>query len=100
MIGGCLGRLSLPLCDVGVRIGFPVVMLEPSLNCTGVLMNARSGTLVYDAVDINDGATACLYNVTSDSRPNHAQILWHRVSADKSLALPQALLGTRWDSEQ
>jgi len=41
-----IGWLSGPLLVVGVRIGLPVVTLEPCVMRAGALMNARIGNLI------------------------------------------------------
>jgi len=77
-----------------------VVTLEPCVMCAGALMNARIGTLVYGAADLKGGATASLYNVTSDPRLNHAPIVRHGVCADESTALLQAFFGARREGDR
>ncbi|MGA0863768.1 MAG: tRNA adenosine(34) deaminase TadA [Ilumatobacteraceae bacterium] len=58
-----------------------VVTLEPCLMCAGALLAARIGRLVYGAADLKAGATASLYNVTSDPRLNHNPPVEHGVLA-------------------
>ena len=58
-----------------------VVTLEPCLMCAGALLTARIGRLVYGAADLKAGATASLYNVTSDPRLNHNPPVEHGVLA-------------------
>ena len=58
-----------------------VVTLEPCVMCAGALLAARIGRLVYGAADLKAGATASLYNVTSDPRLNHNPPVEHGVLA-------------------
>lgn len=58
-----------------------VVTLEPCVMCAGALLAARVGRLVYGAADLKAGATASLYNVTSDPRLNHNPPVEHGVLA-------------------
>lgn len=67
-----LGRWRLDDCTL-------VVTLEPCMMCAGALLNSRIGTLVYGAADLKAGATASLYNVTSDPRLNHNPPVVHGV---------------------
>jgi tRNA(adenine34) deaminase len=75
-----LGRWRLEDCTL-------VVTLEPCLMCAGALLNARIGKLVYGAADLKAGATASLYNVTSDPRLNHNPPVVHGVRAAEAAAL-------------
>lgn len=67
-----LGRWRLDDCTL-------VVTLEPCVMCAGALLNSRIGTLVYGAADLKAGATASLYNVTTDPRLNHNPPVFHGV---------------------
>lgn len=67
-----LGRWRLDDCTL-------VVTLEPCLMCAGALLSARVGRLVYGAADLKAGATASLYNVTTDPRLNHNPPVFHGV---------------------
>ena len=69
-----LGRWRLDDCTL-------VVTLEPCVMCAGALLNSRIGTLVYGAADLKAGATASLYNVTTDPRLNHNPPVFHGVLA-------------------
>ena len=69
-----LGRWRLDDCTL-------VVTLEPCVMCAGALLNSRIGTLVYGAADLKAGATASLYNVTTDPRLNHNPPVVHGVLA-------------------
>ena len=81
-----LGRWRLDACTL-------VVTLEPCLMCAGALLSARIGGLVYGAADLKAGATASLYNVTSDPRLNHNPPVEHGVLADECSALLQEFFG-------
>jgi tRNA(adenine34) deaminase len=48
-----------------------VVTLEPCAMCSGLIVNARLGRLIYGAADPKAGATDSLYRLTSDPRLNH-----------------------------
>jgi tRNA(adenine34) deaminase len=75
-----LGRWRLDDCTL-------VVTVEPCLMCAGALLNARIGRLVYGAADLKAGATASLYNVTTDPRLNHNPPVTHGVRAAESAQL-------------
>ncbi len=47
------------------------VTLEPCLMCSGALVNARVGRLVYGCADPKAGAVESLYEVPTDPRLNH-----------------------------
>ena len=47
------------------------VTLEPCLMCSGAIIHARIGTIVYGANDEKTGAVSSLYQALSDSRLNH-----------------------------
>jgi tRNA(adenine34) deaminase len=81
-----LGRWRLDDCTL-------VVTLEPCLRCAGALLSARIGRLVYGAPDLKAGATASLYNVTSDPRLNHNPPVEHGLLAGQSAALLQEFFG-------
>ena len=88
-----LGRWRLDDCTL-------VVTLEPCLMCAGALLSARIGRLVYGAADLKAGATASLYNVTSDPRLNHNPPVEHGVLAAESAALLQGFFGGLRDSHR
>ena len=81
-----LGRWRLDDCTL-------VVTLEPCLMCAGAALSARIGRLVYGAADLKAGATASLYNVTTDPRLNHNPPVEHGVLASESTALLQEFFG-------
>jgi tRNA(adenine34) deaminase len=47
------------------------VTLEPCAMCSGLIVNARVGRLVYGAADPKAGAAESLYRLTNDPRLNH-----------------------------
>ena len=59
-----LGRWHLEDCVV-------VVTLEPCPMCTGALINARVGGLVFGAFDDKAGCCGSLYHLPQDGRFNH-----------------------------
>jgi len=81
-----LGRWRLDDCTL-------VVTLEPCVMCAGALLAARIGALVYGAADPKAGATASLYNVTSDPRLNHNPPVMHGVLAEESAELLRGFFG-------
>jgi len=48
-----------------------VVTLEPCAMCAGALVAARTGRLVFGAVDAKAGACGSLYQICGDPRLNH-----------------------------
>jgi len=47
------------------------VTLEPCLMCSGAIIHARIGHVVYGAYDNKTGAISSLYQILSDERLNH-----------------------------
>ena len=47
------------------------VTLEPCLMCSGAIIHARIGHVVYGATDEKTGAVSSLYQALSDNRLNH-----------------------------
>jgi len=47
------------------------VTLEPCLMCSGAIIHARIGHVVYGATDEKTGAVSSLYQTLSDARLNH-----------------------------
>lgn len=45
--------------------------LEPCIMCTGALLHARIGQLIFGAHDIKFGAIESLFNLSNDMRLNH-----------------------------
>lgn len=72
-----------------------VVTLEPCVMCAGALLNSRIGRLVYGAADLKGGATASLYNVSTDPRLNHNFPTRHGVLAAESAALLEDFFAAR-----
>ena len=70
-----------------------VVTLEPCVMCAGAVLASRVGHLVYGAADLKAGATASLYNVTSDPRLNHNPPVTHGVLSEESAALLRDFFG-------
>ncbi|MBM6778286.1 glycerate kinase [Collinsella tanakaei] len=60
-----LGRWRLTGCTV-------YVTLEPCTMCAGLMVNARIDRCVYGATDPKAGAVGSLYDLSRDSRLNHA----------------------------
>ncbi len=60
-----LGRWRLSGCTV-------YVTLEPCLMCAGLMVNSRIDRCVYGAEDPKAGAVGSLYDVSRDTRLNHA----------------------------
>ena len=60
-----------------------VVTLEPCIMCSGGLLAARVGRLVYGADDPKGGACGSLYNVCADPRLNHEITVVPRVRAEE-----------------
>ena len=77
-----------------------VVTLEPCLMCAGALLSSRIGRLVYGAADLKAGATASLYNVTTDPRLNHNPPVEHGVLASESAAMLQEFFGGLRDTHR
>ena len=71
-----LGRWRLDDCTL-------VVTLEPCVMCSGALLNARVGALVFGAADLKAGASSSLYNVCADPRLNHNPPVRHGVLAEE-----------------
>ena len=72
-----------------------VVTLEPCVMCAGAVLSSRISRLVYGAADLKAGATASLYNVTSDPRLNHNPPVEHGVLAQESAELLQEFFAAK-----
>ncbi|MDP8936382.1 MAG: nucleoside deaminase [Actinomycetota bacterium] len=72
-----------------------VVTLEPCPMCTGALVAARVGRLVFGAADPRAGACGSLYNLCADPRLNHELPVTPGVMADRSAALLESFFATR-----
>ena len=62
--GAALGNHRLVGCTL-------YVTLEPCLMCTGALIHARIGRLVYGAADLKTGAVRSVFALLDDPRHNH-----------------------------
>jgi len=61
--------------------------LEPCIMCTGALLHARIGQLVFGAHDTKFGAIESLFNLSNDTRLNHRFSYTGGVLAQESAAL-------------
>ena len=52
--------------------------------CSGALLNARIGELIYATADLKGGAGGSLYNVFSDPRLNHNCLVASGLQEDNS----------------
>ncbi len=59
------------------------VTLEPCLMCSGAIIHARIGTVIYGANDEKTGAVSSLYQALSDSRLNHQPEIISGILKDK-----------------
>lgn len=83
-----LGRWRLTGCTV-------YVTLEPCLMCSGLMVNARIDRCVYGASDPKGGALGTLYDVSNDSRLNHAFEVTPGVLADEAAAILRSFFRER-----
>lgn len=83
-----LGRWRLTGCTV-------YVTLEPCLMCAGLMVNARIDRCVYGAPDPKAGALGTLYDVSCDSRLNHAFEVSSGVRARESAELLRGFFRAR-----
>jgi tRNA(adenine34) deaminase len=63
------------------------VTLEPCLMCTGAILQARFGRLVFGCLDPKAGAVQSLYSLCDDKRLNHQLPVTGGVLAQESAAL-------------
>ena len=63
------------------------VTLEPCIMCTGALLQARIGRLVYGCRDPKSGAVETLYHLACDDRLNHSFPVRSGVLAEPAAAL-------------
>lgn len=63
------------------------VTLEPCVMCSGAMVNARIGRLVYGCRDAKAGGVDSLYSILSDSRLNHQVTVTAGVLEEESAAL-------------
>jgi tRNA(adenine34) deaminase len=59
------------------------VTLEPCIMCTGALIHARIGRLVYGAADLKTGAVQSVFALLGDARHNHQIPVTAGVLADE-----------------
>jgi len=71
------------------------VTLEPCIMCTGALIHARVGRLVYGAADPKAGAIVSQYQVGSDGRLNHALVISSGLMAEQCGRLLQNFFKAR-----
>ncbi|MBL4810177.1 MAG: nucleoside deaminase [Phycisphaerales bacterium] len=64
-----------------------IVTLEPCPMCSGLIVNARLGRVVYGASDPKAGAVRSLYQICDDSRLNHRSAIIPGVMAPESSQL-------------
>jgi tRNA(adenine34) deaminase len=66
------------------------VTVEPCVMCTGALVHARVGRLVFGALDPKWGGAGSLYNLATDPRLNHQIEVVAGVCAEECRELMQA----------
>ena len=59
------------------------VTLEPCPMCSGAMVNARLGRVIYGATDAKGGACESLYRIPTDQRLNHEVLVIGGVLADE-----------------
>src|SRR5436190_14988127 len=72
-----------------------VVTLEPCPMCAGALVAARTGRVVFGAVDPKAGAVGSLYNLCADPRLNHEVAVTQGVRAEEAAALLERFFAAR-----
>lgn len=72
-----LGRWRLTGCTV-------YVTLEPCFMCAGLMINSRIDRCVYGAADPKGGALGTLYDLSNDTRLNHAFDVTAGICAEES----------------
>lgn len=69
--------------------------LEPCIMCTGALLHARIGQLVFGAHDLKFGAIESLFNLSNDTRLNHRFSYISGVLAQESASLLKLFFATQ-----
>lgn len=88
MASKALGRWRLPDCTI-------YVTLEPCAMCSGAIVQARMGRLVYGARDDKAGASGSLYDIPRDFRLNHFVEVIPGVMEDEASALLRDFFNSR-----
>ncbi|MDH3287061.1 MAG: tRNA adenosine(34) deaminase TadA [Betaproteobacteria bacterium] len=83
-----LGNYRLPGCDL-------FVTLEPCVMCSGAIMHARIGRVVYGARDPKTGACGSVIDLFGDARLNHHTQVIGNVLPDAARDLLQAFFSAR-----
>ena len=71
------------------------VTVEPCPMCTGAMVHARIGRLVYGAADARWGAAGSLYQLAADQRLNHQIDIFGGVCEDQCRQLMQDFFRAR-----
>jgi tRNA(adenine34) deaminase len=71
------------------------VTVEPCVMCTGALVHARVGRLVFGALDPKWGGAGSLYNLAADPRLNHQIEVVAGVCAEECRELMQAFFRSK-----
>jgi tRNA(adenine34) deaminase len=71
------------------------VTKEPCIMCSGAMINARLGRLVYGCKDEKGGAVDSLYNLLSDKRLNHQVEVISGVLEDECAGILQRFFRSR-----
>ncbi len=84
-----IAAASLKLGDWRLSEVTLYVTLEPCIMCTGALLQARIGRVVYGCHDPKGGALNSLYQLADDPRLNHSFPVRSGVFKDQAAALLQ-----------